>query len=806
MNQRHTAMADIFTRLGEQAAGTAAAIQPTHAPFFAPLRDVDLPSPASVTTGAEQATLSPPTGQRGPYPAASPLWFDPLVAPDPAWADRPVPTLGWLASTVPIDAVVSPADESAAVTPTMPAVGDQELGEAEDLRRSEERAALTPMAAAATPASVATTSTAVLPPIAPPPGLPGLGTIQLPSDSIERDNGEVTNSRAPAHGSASQTMQAGTTDGRAASALEGLLPVAEDTHRPDPDQASPTATHRFPDTSQPGDMPSVMPAAPTSSHMPVKPDLSVPLDEAVGASVRPAKAPLQPPSRPAEGQLPAISVEAQPPSSETSRTAEAAPSPPTVDAQYARVSSTTPAGDARPVSPQQTPDLTQSVDPSGSLSGSLSPQPGPQQPEGERRVHRTDETIPANIAPVLTPRSTPTIEHAGKQHSLRPASDADSRHQAGLSSADVSATASAQPILSQRTDETPDSTGAAGRTVPALQAQTAEEESQHLTVRQQASQPTPAVPPGPELGGPSAMPEAPPSEEYVSPRYAQPRQKSQQVQASAEIATARNQAPVAEPTNTAASSPDETLTRDGAPIQAMPARDIALPANPPIVQPAASAQPTLAQSAGQDDALQGDTSPVRSALVSDSAGVMRPEFNATAQPHTARHVEAIRQVEPARTPDSPEVARRTHITPAGTSPAPSVASPVQTPAALPVAAPRAHADTMSAIASSSASVPLQQRVGALATRPTAQPLPAAQTSIEPPAVQPRLAQAAGTPAAASPPGRRVELETRPTVHITIGRVEVRYAAPRAVPPPARPPSRQNLPLDTILQRDVWEVA
>ena len=134
MNQRQTGTADIFTRLSEQAAGTAAVAQPSHAPFFARLRDVDLPPPVVASTGDGADTLSSPPGSSPPgldgaFAATSTAWLDPLAPPDPAWADRSVPTLDWLASTVLAGATTAPPDDqSVATASTRPAVGASTTG------------------------------------------------------------------------------------------------------------------------------------------------------------------------------------------------------------------------------------------------------------------------------------------------------------------------------------------------------------------------------------------------------------------------------------------------------------------------------------------------------------------------------------------------------------------------------------------------------------------------------------------------------------------------------------------------------
>jgi len=105
-----------------------------------------------------------------------------------------------------------------------------------------------------------------------------------------------------------------------------------------------------------------------------------------------------------------------------------------------------------------------------------------------------------------------------------------------------------------------------------------------------------------------------------------------------------------------------------------------------------------------------------------------------------------------------------------------------------------------------ASTEAQQRGAALIPRPIAQTAAAQSVATEQPAVHPRLAQATDRTTTASVSGRQIDPEMLPTVHVTIGRVEVTFAAPRTETAPVRQPSRQNLPLNAILQRNAWEVA
>jgi len=101
-------MTDFFSRLGEQVAGTAEVIQPLHAPFFAPLGDVNLPAPDASHAGQ----VAEPGAPDGVVSSTSAFWPDNgsalLVPQGEPWVDRPVPTLRWLSAILLFGAGESP--------------------------------------------------------------------------------------------------------------------------------------------------------------------------------------------------------------------------------------------------------------------------------------------------------------------------------------------------------------------------------------------------------------------------------------------------------------------------------------------------------------------------------------------------------------------------------------------------------------------------------------------------------------------------------------------------------------------------
>ncbi len=775
MNQTQPVTANIFTRLSEQAAGMAAAAQPARAPFFAPVRDVDLPSPASVTTSAEQATLSPPADQGEEYAAASILWSAPLVPPDPARADHRVPSLDWLASTVHVDSFAPHADrESAAGAPTTLAVARPEPGEAD---------ALTPNVAAPAPTLAATNHVDGQRPSPFSDVQLDSSTGRQPDHSAVRENEIAPASRVPAieasweptQDAASETLLPAANERRTAIAPRGLTSEAEDAHRPNTRAVGTSTTQGIPDTGLHGEPTSV---SPTGLPLHGLTEVFLPAGNMVVDTHGDA---------------------AQPPVSEMSST-------PTLSTKYQSAVSVSPAGDTPPVAPQRKSMAVQMVDgsvdaavqqgsqqqggevrvsregaaspgqvtprqqpdmpPTVELLAGLPPQPALWQPDAEQRLRRGEETLPADVAPRTAHHTMLDAEDDGIRLSTSPAINANIRQVTGLPSATASAAASVQPAQRSRTSEALDDVGMEGRSHPPSQAQAGEGTSSKL----HNSQTTPEVRPGEKVNISLSAPAPHPTGGSILPRRAQVRQEWQQEKPGTALETARIQSLAAAPPETAESHSPAMGTRDGTATQPTTARDAVIPAHTSVGQPASTSRPSPTQLAFRGDSTYGETSHTTDPAGPDSVETLQTRRPASVRPHTSGESETMRQAVPAQTSASPVAAQQTSATWAP------------------------------------ASTAAQLHGAALIPRPIAQTAAAAQAAAEQPAVHPRLAQATDGTSVASVSGRRVEPELLPTVHVTIGRVEVTFAAPRTETAPARQPSRQNLPLNAILQRNVWEVA
>ena len=210
------------------------------------------------------------------------------------------------------------------------------------------------------------------------------------------------------------------------------------------------------------------------------------------------------------------SDETQPPASETSSLPKATGATPSGRCTARDSSQHNSGRRCSSVSLRPKSNFTQPVE----LSGSRSPQPGSQHPAGEQRANREDVTVPAGPAPILAPRSTPAVEDPGQQHSLPPASAADARRETGF----LQRLRWPPQRKLRRGKLTFDSrTAGLARQFPWC-GQVRGGESHHRRLAPQFS-----------------------CDEYVLPRSTQTQQKSQLVQASAEIGAASNQALVAKP-------------------------------------------------------------------------------------------------------------------------------------------------------------------------------------------------------------------------------------------------------------------
>jgi len=779
MNQTQPATADIFTRLSEQVAGMAAAAQPARAPFFAPLRDVDLPPPASMTTSAEQAALSPPEGQGEEYAAASSLWFAPLVPPDPARADDRVPSLDWLASTVHSDSLALQANrESVVAAPTTPALASPEPSEAD---------ALTPNVAAPAPTLTATDH-ADGKRSSPSSGLQLDPRIGWQPDHNSVDENEIASASRmsateagwePTHDAVSETLLPAADERRTAIAPRGLTSEltseAEDAHRPNTRAAGTSTTQGIPSTGSHGEPTSVSPT-----------DL--------------------PPPGLTETQMPAGTMvvdthgdATRPPVSETSST-------PALSTKYQSVTSVSPASDAPPIAPQPKSNAVQMVDgsadaatqqgsqqqsgerrvtregtasprqvspqqqpdvhPAVELPAGLSPQPTSRQPDTEERSLRGEETLPAEVAPRTAHHTLPDAEDDGMRLSTSLTIDADIRQEMGLPSATASAATSVQPAQRNRTSQALDDVGMEGRTQAPSQAQAEEGASLKLNNDQTA----PEVRPGEKVNISISAPAPHPAEGSILPRHAQAQLEWQKEKPGTDLETARIQSSAAGPPATAESHSPAMRTRDGIATQPTTAPDAGIPAHTPVVQPTAASQSSPTQLAFRGDSTHGEMSHTAATTGANAVEALRPQRSASVGPDSSGERETMRQALTGQTSASPMEAQPTSAT----------GAPASTAA--------------------------QQRGAALIPRSSAQTAAAASVATEQPAVHPRLAQATDRIAVASVSGRQIEPEMLPTVHVTIGRVEVTFAARRTETAPVHQPSRQNLPLNAILQRNVWEVA
>ena len=834
MNQDQTAMADVFSRLSEQAAGTAGAARPSHAPFFAPLRDVDLPSPIAVLAGAHQAPSSFAPWVDDTVGAARTVWLDPLIPPGTNWADRPIPTPAWLASTLPPDTAATAQANTPVAVSTAPAAAELESPTEAGLMPPTVLGAGKPSEDATVLASTAMVAAEALPPSAAPAGLSDYGPSLQAGGTIAHVDAIDASAGAPAeaHAAAKAPASRDGSEFPAVVSAEEQRTVAAAAHASPAEPADAAVAPVLLSPAPAGDMPparvqpgprkeslgaevspvqpaGAIPAAQPGLHGEVDPlvlPVQAPSQPGLREEVAGAAAPttLQPASLSAEGRLPAGDTVADAHGGETLPTARRTSGP----------TEAAPAGlelAARAVYLRPETDFAQLAEEPGSGSRQHGLQHRPRYAEGEPRLRLEGEQASAN--------------------------------------------ASVQPILPQRTAGAPDQQGAAGGTVPPQERQAADL-LRYPTAARQTGQPTAAVQPVEATGGPTSTPGIPAPGEHVLPRTVETPQTPPQAPASTAIGAAGNQAPVAAATGMAVPSPDGTYTR-------------ALPA----VQPST-------RSAGRGEAMLNDAPSVAGAPVPDATGAKHQEQRVVAPSQPLGQVAPSQPAEPIWTPAGHEVVQRTGVTrpeprngsstgadlpalaaspavtphpqasvraaagalhaaeatasrlaaprhaesaqTAGTLPAtqdtpaimaeppssPSGESPAQVQAA--VLRPAAAAPGQANAGPASAAVPAaltQPRNEALPAYSAIHPTAAVQPSISRPAVEPRLAQAVSAPSAAGRAGRQVEPQVLPTVHVTIGRVEVRFATPVVEQvPSARPPARQNLPLNAILQRDVWGAA
>jgi hypothetical protein len=748
----------------------ADAAQPSHAPFFAPLRDIDLPSPLATLAGAHEAPSSFAPWVDDGGAAGRAVWLDPLIPPDMIWADRPVPTPAWLASTLPPEAAaVSAADTPVAASTASAALAPHAAGVLEPsteagMRPPEALDTATPIEDAALLSPTVTTAGVTLPAQKAEAALSDFGPNRQAGSTVARSDAADANAGPleAAHAAANALVPRDGAEFPAVVTAVGVGAVETDIHRlgAEPAAAPPGGMPPTPAQPVPRDeapsaaVPSLMPAelrdvvsavavppvtpaaAPLGGMPPVVPaDLS---EEVPSAAVPPAQTTRQPSAVSAEGRLPAVNKVVDAHAGETPPTAYGTSSP--TEAAPGRLEL-----DARPVLRRPEADFAPLAEDPGSGLRQQGPQDGqqhrPQHAEGEPRSHLAGEM--------------------------------------------ASTTASVQPILPQRAGSAPDQDGTGRGAAPAAP---------------QTGQPTAAVPPAVGIGGPQPVP-GPPSPIEPVPPQAVPALRAK-VGAAAGMEGQR--APAATASGIPAAMSHDTHTRDVPAVQAANALDVLVPARTQLVQPVAT------HSTGRGAAMSHDT-PLAARAAMPGPAAKQQEQRAAGEQAPQGHAQVMRPLDPARTTGSLGAVQRAHATPTEPPPTLSGESPEQASAARPVTAAPGQANARPAPEIVTASALLQPRNQAEAGPSIAHPMvplmAAAQAPSDRPAVQPRLTQAVSAAASAGPSGRYVEPQVLPTVHVTVGRIEVRFATPGVEQvPPARQPSRQNLPLNAILQRDVWGAA